>query len=168
MSFVAGSVNISLPQRLLACAHAEAFGSSPSSYRKQGEMLRLTTLIMAVGALLVAAPAMAGTVMPVKSAVSINAPLNTARGFVFTGKVTSANPRVSQKDRQVTLFETGIRPLGTILTGAYAGHSKGYWQLTVTGFAGISLHRFDAYVFDRFLPGLWIDCLPASSRVIPF
>jgi hypothetical protein len=131
-------------------------------------MRKFFALIITAVALVVAAPAMAGTVTPVKSAVSINAPLNTSHGFVFVGKVTSANSHLSQKGRRVTLFDTGNRPLGTVLTGAYAGHSNGYWQLTVTGWAGISLHHFDAYVFDRFLPGLWIDCLPASSRVIPF
>jgi hypothetical protein len=131
-------------------------------------MTRLITFAVATLSLFVAAPAMAGTVTQVRSAISINAPRGTRDGFAFTGKVTSANPRVPQNGRRVTLFDTGRRPMGTVLTGAYAGHSKGYWQITVTGFAGISLHHFDAYVFDRFLPGLLIDCLPASSRVIPF
>lgn len=131
-------------------------------------MRKIITLTITALALLVAAPAMAGTVTQVRSAISISAPRNTENGFAFTGKVTSASPRVPQNGRQVTLFDTGHRPMGTVLTGAYAGHSKGYWQITVTGFAGISLHHFDAYVFDRFLPGLLIDCLPASSRVIPF
>ena len=130
-------------------------------------MRKLITLMITGLALAFAGPAMAGngTVHQIPSAVSIRLATNRQGGFVFVGHVTAANG-VAQKGRKVNLYDTYNRLLGTSLTGSYAGHSKGYWEVPVSGWAGISLHHFDAYVVDRFTT--WIDYLPAQSPVIPF
>ncbi|MGZ4169538.1 MAG: hypothetical protein ACXVRW_16015 [Solirubrobacteraceae bacterium] len=147
-------------------------------------MRKIITLIITGLALVVAAPAMgAGVMTPVKSAVSIQKPIRQQAGselnFVFVGKVTAANG-VAQKNREVILFDwqrfsggPQSRILGSITTGAYAGHSQGYWQLTVQWWAGIANHHFYAYALDRFVPpptnvGPWFDYLPAMSRLMPF
>ncbi len=130
-------------------------------------MRKLMTLTITGLALAFAAPAMAsnGTVHRIPSAVSIRLSTNGRAGIVFVGRVTAANG-VAQSGRKVNLYDTDNRLLGTSLTGSHAGHSKGYWEIPVSGWAGISLHHFDAYVLDRFTT--WIDYLPAQSPVIPF
>jgi hypothetical protein len=142
-------------------------------------MRKLITLITAGLVLVLAGSAMAasGEVVPVTtvsvhqipSAVSIRRANEPIASVIFVGKVTAANG-VPQSGRKVYLYSTYDRLLGTSITGTYAGHSQGYWQLRVNGsrewMAGITKHHFDAYVTDRFSP--WIDYLPAQSPVIPF
>ena len=149
-------------------------------------MRKFIALTAAIGvALAAAAPAMAtgGVVEQIQTAVSINKPIRTPVGstltFVFVGKVTAANG-APQKGREVSLYDwqrfsggPQSRPLGTILTGAYAGHSPGYWQLTVDWWAGIAAHHFYAYAKDEFVNpptkvGPWFDYFPAMSRLMPF
>ncbi|MGZ6725008.1 MAG: hypothetical protein ACXVHK_29105 [Solirubrobacteraceae bacterium] len=139
--------------------------------------------------LVMAGPAMAdnGLVTQVPSAISINKPIRQWVGpwsarelnFVFVGKVTAANG-TPQKGREVTLFNWArfsggpqSHPLQTILTGAYPGHSSGYWQLTVGWQAGIASEHFFAYVKDTFVNpmtniGAGTDYFPAESRLMPF
>jgi hypothetical protein len=124
-----------------------------------GLVLVLAAIVMAASGEV--APVTTVSVHQIPSAVSIR----HTSGDYFVGKVTAANG-VAQSGRKVYLYSTYDRVLGTSLTGTYPGHSKGYWQVRVNGWAGISLHHFDAYVTDRFSP--WIDYLPAQSPVIPF
>ncbi len=143
-------------------------------------MRKLITLITIGLALVLAAIAVAasGEVVPVTtvsvhqipSAVSIRRANEPIATVIFVGKVTAANG-VPQSGRKVYLYSTYDRLLGTSITGTYAGHSQGYWQLRVWNeprewMAGITKRHFDAYVTDRFSP--WIDYLPAQSPVIPF
>jgi hypothetical protein len=126
-------------------------------------MRKLITIAITGLALGLAAPAMATTVSvhQIPSAVSIkHGPVD-----YFVGAVTAANG-VAQSGRTVHLFSTADRLLGSTIAGTTRGHSKGYWQVRVTGWAGISQHHFDAYVEDAFT--LWIDYLPAQSPSIPF
>ncbi|MGZ4532900.1 MAG: hypothetical protein ACXVXP_11180 [Mycobacteriaceae bacterium] len=142
-------------------------------------MRKHITLITTGLVLVLAAIAMAasGEVVPVTtvsvhqipSAVSIRRANEPIATVIFVGKVTAANG-VPQSGREVDLFSTYDRFLGTSITGTYAGHSQGYWQLRVIQprdwMSTITKRHFDAYVTDRFL--LWIDYLPAQSPVIPF
>ena len=101
-----------------------------------------------------------------KSAITILPPKATFGGFWFTGKVTTRAEGAGQSGREVLLL--GGYHFGTNTTGSTRGHSAGYWQVKVTGWAGISLSYFNAYVLDRFWPALRLDSLPAQSAVIPF
>jgi hypothetical protein len=148
-------------------------------------MRKLITPIIVGLMLALAVPAMASSGFPtqVKSAVSIQEPrrqqVGSVLNFVFVGKVTAANG-AGQKGREVTLFDwerfsggPQASPQGTILTGVYAGHSSGYWQLTVQWWAGISSQHWYAYVRDKFVTapghnGPWTDYLPAMSHLMPF
>ncbi|MGZ6725007.1 MAG: hypothetical protein ACXVHK_29100 [Solirubrobacteraceae bacterium] len=115
-------------------------------------MRKIITLIITGLMLVVAVPAMAmpGTEHQIPSSVSIQHSSNS-KGDVFVGHVFAANG-VVQSGRKVYLYSTYDKLLGTSMTGSCAGHSKNYWQVPVTGWAGISQHHFDAYVQDRFAP----------------
>lgn len=102
-----------------------------------------------------------------KGAISILPVLSRPDGFWFTGKVTNAANGAPERDHLVMLFTHG-RSVGQNTSGTTRGHSAGYWQIKVNGFAGISLSYFDAYAFDRFYPGLLVDELPAQSPTIQF
>ena len=150
-------------------------------------MRKLITLIITGLMLVVAAPALASTglVTQVPSAISINKPIRKWVGpwsareltFVFTGKVTANG--VPRAGREVTLFNwtrtsggPQSNPQGAILTGAYAGHSSGYWQITVHWWAGIANTHFFVYVKDTFCNppnnhSAGTDYLPAESRLMP-
>ncbi|HUO72931.1 MAG TPA: hypothetical protein VMU39_19345 [Solirubrobacteraceae bacterium] len=101
-----------------------------------------------------------------KSTITILPPKATSSGFWFTGKVTTGAEGAAQAGREVLLL--GRYHFGANTTGSTRGHSAGYWQVKVTGWAGISLSYFNAYAVDRFWPALRIDSLPAQSAVIPF
>jgi len=136
--------------------------------------LMTTGLVLVLAAIAVPAsgevvPVTTVSVHQIPSAVSIRRANEPIASVIFVGKVTAANG-VPQSGRKVYVYSTYDRLLGTSVTGAYAGHSQGYWQLRVNGsrewMAGITTHHFDAYVTDRF--STWIDYLPAQSPVIPF
>lgn len=97
------------------------------------------------------------TILPVK---------DKPDGFWFTGTVTTRAEGAGQSGREVQLY--GLYHFGKNITGSTRGHSAGYWQMKVTGWAGISLSYFNAYAVDRFWPALRMDSLPAQSAVIPF
>jgi hypothetical protein len=101
-----------------------------------------------------------------RSIVTILPPKATSSGFWFTGKVTTRAEGAGQSGREVLLL--GRYHFGENATGSTRGHSAGYWQVKVTGWAGISLSYFNAYALDRFWPALRMDSLPAQSAVIPF
>lgn len=84
----------------------------------------------------------------------------------FSGKVTDANG-AGQAQRTVVLFNSTQR-FGTNVTGTTSGHSAGYWQIRTTGYAGISLTQFNAYVMNRLWPALRSDNLPKMSAAIPY
>jgi len=105
--------------------------------------------------------ASAATVRQVPSTITIkHAPVD-----YFVGGVYAANG-VPQAGRRVYLFSTYNRYLGSTVTGTTRGHSAAYWQIRVTGWAGISLHHFDAYAQDAFTQ--WNDYLPAQSPIIGY
>jgi hypothetical protein len=85
----------------------------------------------------------------------------------FTGKVTSRAWPSGQPQRTVLLYNSAYY-LGANVTGTTRGHSPGYWQIQVTGYAGISLTQVDAYAVDRFWPALRLDSLPKMSVAIPY
>ena len=101
-----------------------------------------------------------------KSTITILPLKAKADGFWFTGKVTTRAEGAGQSGREVQLY--GLYHFGENMTGSTRGHSAGYWQVKVTGWAGISLSYFNAYAVDRFWPALRMDSLPAQSAVIPF
>ena len=150
-------------------------------------MRKLITLIITGLTLVVVTPAVAGSglVRQVPSAISINKPIRVWVGpsrareltFVFTGKVTANG--APQAGREVTLFDwtrfsggPQSNPQGTTFTGAHAGHSAGYWQITVHWWAGIATTHFFVYAKDRFRNptnnhSAGTDYLPAESRLMP-
>ena len=88
-------------------------------------------------------------------------------GFWYTGAVTNRATGAGLRNHLVYLFTHG-RIVGQDVSGSTGGHSDGYWQVKVAGFAGISQSYFDAYGFDRFYPGILADELPSQSPTIHF
>lgn len=87
-----------------------------------------------------------------------------SQGLKFSGHVTSSNA-ACRAGRKVTLYRSSSLMLGSTTTNA-AGH----WQITPSGFAGISLGRFYAKVKQRSdgTAGTIYVCKAAKSRTIPF
>jgi hypothetical protein len=145
-------------------------------------MRKFITLMITGLVLVLAAIAMAAggtqTVVQVPSSISLNKPIvqrvGTATLYTFVGKVVAANG-VGQKGRMVLLFDTNNKQLGTVITGAFPGHSAGYWNITEESRAIIAGHRFDAYTPGMYLGrknpitgvvgtmGPWIDYQAAQS-----
>jgi hypothetical protein len=86
----------------------------------------------------------------------------------FTGKVTTRLEAHAGQPRRTVLLYNSARFLGADVTGTTHGHGPGYWQIQVTGYAGISLTQVDAYAVDRFWPSPRLDSLPKMSVAIPY
>jgi hypothetical protein len=83
----------------------------------------------------------------------------------FSGKVKSGNP-ICRIRRKVTLYRTKSLKLGSWTTTTAAGA----WQITASGFAGISLGHFYAKVAKHSVRyrGTNYVCKAATSKTIPF
>jgi len=131
--------------------------------RLKGSSIRIAVVTVAVmGVVLIACFGSADATRSVKLAshISIKSDHNTT----FTGRVTSTNA-ACQHARKVTLYTTTKLKLGTATTNAHGG-----WKITVSGFAGISLHHFLAKVakLSSGTAGTIYVCRAATSKTIPF
>ena len=98
-------------------------------------------------------------IVRVTSHISIKSGHNTT----FSGRVTS-HPGC-EDSRRVTLYTTTKLKLGTAKTNPH-----GYWKITASGFAGISLRHFFAKVakFSNGAAGTIFVCNAATSKTIAF
>ncbi len=132
------------------------------SLRRRSRIRTAAATVAVVGVVLAGCfgSAYATRIVRLASHISIKSHHNTT----FTGRVTSRNA-ACEHARKVTLYTTTKLKLGTAKTNKH-----GYWKITASGFAGISLHHFFAKVakFSSGTAGTIYVCKAATSKTISF